>query len=408
MKRLTPVWLLVAAPCACAPAPSNDPSGPPETNFDHSIATECATPKLRAIFSATAADIAAADPDGSAGDPTRTSAFEADFSIGCGSNEITEYATSRVKATLRSAEGSVVEQWLLNDPRASHTLNTYGCTPQAPYPQCWLFVPDDLDDEGHLDAALPTWSAEAAAILDPQGTKPTVGGSVRLDLGNLTTDPVSGGATFRWDAPLGLEQARIQLRLDRLVGEDGAVLIEDFALYRERWVGDGPDVQSAVVTVESRTDHELILSVDVRALADAVVAGKDDDGCIFTIRELRIEGTTVRWTFTNQGLDDATIDNIQVGWPASQGSLLEARIDGAVLWQGVREPPTVTFSDGWEAIDDERTVEPGEDVSVELVFEKVPDTGWNPSDLRIDVGFLEGCATKLAPATLDPGDVTIL
>lgn len=393
---------------ACAAAPANDDRTDEQRKVDNSIATECTAPMIRAVFTATAGSIAAPGAADAAGDETRTSALEADFSIGCGANESTAYATSTVKATLWCAAGSVVEQWLLNDPRPSHTLNEHGCNTKQAFAQCWQFAPDDLDDDGSLHATLPTWSKGAAELIDPSGERPSVDGSVDLYLGDLVSDPVSGRATFRWEAPLGLDLARIQLRLDRLQWDEEDTLIKDFALYRERWYGDGPDVVSPLIEVVSRTEHSLVLSVDVRALSESMSAAQDDDGCIFSTRELRFEGDTVRWTFANQGLDVATVDNIEVTWPESQGNLLEARIDGAVLWQGVREPPTVTLNSGWQAVDDQRTVEPGEDVSIELVFEHAPDTGWNPSDLRIDVGFSEGCATKLAPSTLDPGDVTIL
>lgn len=382
---------------SCTLAPEAGTPDPGQSKIDNSIAKECTAPTIRVVFSAAAGDMASEAVDGG-----RTSSLDAEFSIGCAAGDLTEQSTSNVKATLRSSAGTVIEQWLLNDPRPSHSLNEKSCDTKQAYPQCWLFAPDDLDEDGALRASLPTWSAEAAALLDPQGKKPTVGGDVELALGADEDGLVDGRAIFRWRAPLGLDKSRIQLHVDSLHVAGGGGDIDTFAIYRLRWVGDGPDVHHPVVEILEQNDQDLVLGVDVRALSEAVVAAWDDDGCVFRTRELLVEGESMRWTFTNEGVEAATIVNMALVWHTSQGALLEARVDDAVLWQGVRQPPAVTLNEGWSAVGPERTVEPGEDLSIELLFEHEADDTWTPSNLRIDLAFAEGCATQLRPEKLPP------
>ncbi|GMV43694.1 MAG: hypothetical protein AMXMBFR64_54100 [Myxococcales bacterium] len=401
MNRMTCLACLLLGTCAL-PAP--DDTGPGA----QSIAAECDQPTLRMVLSATAGDI---PDDLTAGGDTNAGSFLADFSIGCGSNQETEYATSRATATLRAPPGTVIEQWLLNDPRPPHDLNATGCNSKQAYPQCWLFVPHNLSDDGSLEAQLPTLSSGVAKLYDPEGVRPSVDGAVKLSLGDLQTDQVEGHVSVRWTAPRGMGKTRLLLKVVELVlVESGqpVTLAKDFALYRARWVGDGPDVRSPLVEFVTDTESEVALSIDVRALAAFMATADDDDGCVFTSRGLIASGTSLVWTIANHGAATATIDNIQVAWPASQGALTGVRVEGVPLWSGTREPPAATFNFDWHLVEDERTVESGEDVTLRLDFETVPENGWDPTKLHINLGFAEGCATKYVATPSVPGSFSVL
>jgi hypothetical protein len=393
---------------ACTPA--EDPSGytEAEKKASDSIAVECDQPRVRAVLVATTGEVNGSDSSYMDGEDTRAGTFEADFRFGCGPNPNSELATSRVTATLRSGAGTVVEQWLVNDPRPPHALNDHACNALQAYPQCWLFVPGDVEQDGTVTATVPKWSDGSNSDFDPFGSRPALSGKAALLLGNMEDDPVDGRVIVQWTAPKGIDTARLQLRIDRLTTEKGGLAADHFTLYRSRWYGDGPDVQSPVVEVLGETDRTLTLAVSVRDMVDFVEGADDDDGCVFPSRGVQVEDTTIRWTFANHGTSSATIDNLEVGWPQEQGALTRVRIDGALLWEGVREPTAVTFNQGWEAIDDERTVEPGEEVTIEMTYEVAPDAGWNPSLLAIDVGFAEGCATKFVPSPGEWDDFDVL
>jgi len=102
----------------------------------------------------------------------------------------------------------------------------------------------------------------------------------------------------------------------------------------------------------------------------------------------------VRWDITNNG-SDATIVQIHITWPGANKALGLITFGGSGIWAGLREPPSATISEQWEA-DGDRTIRGGSTTKT-LEFEFETPRSTTPGQYSIRVTFDNGCTVSFNP-----------
>lgn len=207
-------------------------------------------------------------------DDTRAGSLEVNFNGAYGfDNPDRDAPYTAGIANLSNGAGVIVEQWQLNRRWPNDDRDERGCTLGSTAPQCWIFPPAEGEDPVQT-VVLPTYSEGSNQWFDPSGERVSVSGEVEVAFDAQPFED-NGHELVRitWTAPLGIDTARIQLRLHYDGNLNGELGDEPFVpLVRYGWPGDGEDVLAPVVAVVTATDTELSIEVNVQ---DAMVYVRD-------------------------------------------------------------------------------------------------------------------------------------
>jgi hypothetical protein len=254
---------------------------------------------------------------------------------GFGANE-TDPAFAAGFATLRNGSGSVIEELQLNRRYRPGALADDGCHLTATRTaQCWLPV-DSQAERGLLEGLIPWRVRDSNHAFDDGEARVTVGASVLMDL--RVWPPRSNDhetVRFTWDAPRGLDSARLLLRGSYQPAPDSPVpgsAAFSVPLLRSGWGEANGAALLRVPFVREVVRDERRLTVEVRAdEALAYLCGRARDCRVKADPLLRFQGDEAGWVLRNEGSQAVVFDVLHVSWPATNGAVEEIRLDDTVL-----------------------------------------------------------------------------
>lgn len=314
---------------------------------------------------------------------------------GFGANE-TDAAFASGFLTLRDGAGNLLEELQLNRRYRPASLAEDGCTTSGGAPQCWL-PPESGPPEGVLVAGVPHRVRDSNAGFDDSGQRVTVAALLRIDLsGDPPRDNAHETIRVTWNAPRGIETARILLRGSyRRAPLDSGIQPESFTvpLLRGGWsdeIGAGRIAVTVVREVE-RTDQRLTVEISAQPLLEYL--------CGYTLGcaakgtpALTIREKEAVWPLTNGGDDDLAFDSLHIAWPASNGRLEEVRLGNHILVAlPVETSPLFAYA---AQLDAPLVLEAGEQVDMVLRFSETASADSRDYYARLDA--LSGCVVELA------------
>ena len=77
----------------------------------------------------------------------------------------------------------------------------------------------------------------------------------------------------------------------------------------------------------------------------------------------------MRWTITNEGEADITLDSITIVWPTENGELRKIRLDGVVIDNLDHPASSTAVSSGWMGVVGDRVFAPHESLELKFEFE---------------------------------------
>ncbi|NNF67036.1 MAG: hypothetical protein HKM98_05965, partial [Gammaproteobacteria bacterium] len=98
--------------------------------------------------------------------------------------------------------------------------------------------------------------------------------------------------------------------------------------------------------------------------------------------------SSIKWELSNNGAFTATIESIEISWPAANGDLIEVKFDGTIF-EGAASPASAIL-DGSDWTGDGLSFSPGDTRKIEFKFDN--NIVGNPSDYEITINFSEGCS----------------
>ncbi len=131
--------------------------------------------------------------------------------------------------------------------------------------------------------------------------------------------------------------------------------------------------------------------------SDTVTVEVVAPSCDVSIQIDRVEGKKIKWTLTNSGGIDATVEELSIAWPGSE-SLKKVKLGGSeILKDDVRSAPQTTIVEGdWDKEPKDRRIKDGEQETLEIEFTDDFPLGDNqsPSDFDLSITFEEGCSAS--------------
>ena len=110
----------------------------------------------------------------------------------------------------------------------------------------------------------------------------------------------------------------------------------------------------------------------------------------------RFNNNKIEWELPNEGDDAVTIEALSLNWPEMNGKLKKVKLEGATLYDNLRDAPVTTIAGGWSPDIRDRRILPGDADTLEIEF--TDDIDVDEQAYSLAVQFSEGCNAEFAPS----------
>jgi hypothetical protein len=218
------------------------------------------------------------------------------------------------------------------------------------------------------------------------------------------------------NATQGKVQSGAEVKYHYVVKNSGATDVFDVSVEDDALVP--PTVPGSPIDLAAGQQQTLMASafVDQTTTGTVVVEGMTASGspcndsdsltvtavgpppCEIGPGEFKIGDNKIEWKLENTGSQVATIDSLQISWPAALGNLRKVKREGDTIFESDRAPATTTITSAdWINGVTKRQIKPGETKRLIVEFQKKAKP--TPSQFALTVNFKEGCSVTFTPGS---------